>query len=308
MPNQTVQWRVPDGFSHGLLTPMTASGEIDYATLERLTDFHVSAGATSLCPLLHLGESPSLSIVERCAVLDIVASTAGPTIPIIVHVSAPDTTRQIALAQHARVAGAAAVTAMSPYCRDLPVTGVTAHFRALATTVDIPLIPYHSPATGHSLPVETILDLRTDGLAIVGVKDASFDTVYANEVCNALLAMDGDFAFMPGIEYLLPLAPIGARAGFSICGSIAPRLVAALGAAIADHRWDDAAPLQLRMSGLLQLLLHDYPASAKAATAIMGRPVGPTRAPLAPLLPSQIAALKQSLAVLGVLDDEPVGW
>ncbi len=302
------QWRVPDGFSHGLLTPMTATGEIDRAVLERLTSFHIEAGATSLCPLLHLGESPNLSIAERCAVLDIVSSAAGPQIPIIVHISAPDTASQIALAEHARASGATAVTAMSPYCRDLSGAAVTAHFRALAAAVDIPLIPYHSPATGHGLPVEAIVTLRKDGLPIIGVKDASFDAAYAITVCDALLAIDGDFAFMPGIEYILPLAPIGVRAGISVCGSIAPRLVAALAAAIADQRWDDAAPLQLRLSGLLQLLMHDYPASAKAATAIMGRPVGPTRAPLATLAPNQIAALTESLAAIGVLDDEPVGW
>lgn len=301
-------WRVPDGFSHGLLTPMTATGEVDHDALERLTRFHAGAGAASLCPLLHLGESPNLSIAERCAVMDTVASTAGPGVPIIVHVSAPDTARQIALAGHARASGAAAVIAMPPYCRNLPAAGVAAHFRTLAAAVEIPLILYHSPNTGHEVSAGTVAELRNEGVPIIGVKDASFDTSYAIAVCNALLAIDGDFAFMPGIEYLLPVAPVGARAGFSICASIAPRLVAALGAAVADQRWDEAAPLQRRLSGLLQLLLHDYPASAKAATALMGRPVGPTRAPLAALAPDQIAALAESLASMGLLDEEPVGW
>lgn len=304
----TSVWRVPDGFCHGLLTPMTAAGEVDHAALERLTRFHIGAGATSLCPLLHLGEAPNLSIAERCTVMDTVASTAGLEVPIIVHVSAPDTAQQIALARHARAAGASAVIAMPPYCRDLAAAGVAAHFRTLAAAVEIPLILYNSPNTGHGVSAGAVAELRNQGVPIIGVKDASFDTSYAIAVCDALLAIDGDFAFMPGIEYLLPVAPVGARAGFSICGSIAPRLVAALGAAIADQHWDEAAPLQRRLSGLLQLLLHNYPASVKAATAIMGRPIGPTRAPLASLAPDQIAALAESLASMGLPDEEPAGW
>lgn len=301
-------WRVPDGFSHGLLTPMTATGEVDHVTLARLTRFHVSAGATSLCPLLHLGEAPSLSISERCAVMDTVAAAAGGDVPILVHVSAPDTASQITLATHARTIGASAVVAMPPYCRDLSTAGVTAHFRALAAGVDMPLILYHSPNTGHGVSAWVVAELRKEGLSIVGVKDASFDMTYAIAVCDALLEIDADFAFMPGIEYLVPLAPIGVRAGFSICASIAPRLVAMLASAIAGQRWEDAARLQQRLSGVLQLLMQNYPASAKAATTLMGRPVGPPRAPFAAFGPEQTAALAQALSEIGVSNEEPCGW
>lgn len=304
----TTGWRIPDGFSHGLLTPMTATGAVDHVVLDRLARFHVAAGASSLCALLHLGESPNLSITERCAVVDTVATAARGDVPIIVHVSAPDTAQQIALAEHARAAGAKAVVAMPPYCRALSPESVAAHFRALAASVDIPLILYSSPSTGHGVAASTVARLRKEGHAIVGVKDASFDTSYAIEVCDELLAIDEDFAFMPGIEYLLPFAPIGARAGFSICASIAPRLVKAFDSALTEQRWDDAAPLQLRLACVLQLLLTDYPASAKAATGIMGRPVGPTRAPIASLTPDQVATLSARLAEIGVTNEEPIGW
>lgn len=301
-------WR-PEGFVHGVLTPMHANGDVDYTTLERLVEFHIVAcHAPCLCPLLHLGESPSLALEERTRVLDQVAAATRGRVPILVHVSASDTTQQVFLARHAAQTGAAAIVSLAPYCRGLSDELIVQHFVALAAAVATPVIAYSSPGTGHGITPAVVAALRPAGVPLVGLKDASFDLSYASEVCELLLSQDPDFAFMPGIECWAMFRPVGSSTGFSVCASIAPRLVNHLGDAIRSNRWSEAADLQLRASALLNLLLEAYPASVKAAMEIMGRAVGPTRLPVQSFGLEPTRKLESDMAVLEILSSEPHGW
>jgi len=297
--------RIAPGFSHGVLTPMTPDGEVDYAALERLAEFHVTRGrAASLCLLLHLGELPALSLEERRGVVDCVTRAVGGRTPIYVHITTPELDRQVELGRHAARAGAAAVIAMPPYCRGLSPAATEAHFRALAERIETPLILYHSPHTGHAIPADLPGRLAHEGVDVVGLKDASFDLDYARQVLAGTAG--ADFAFMPGIEHLAPYGVLGLRSAFSVIGALAPNLVHALEGAVAADAWEEVAPLQLRTSALLGVIARQYPASIKAASAILGRPVGPPREPLLALTSAQQAELAVALEPL--LEAEPHGW
>jgi dihydrodipicolinate synthase/N-acetylneuraminate lyase len=51
-----------------------------------------------------------------------------------------------------------------------------------------------------------------------------------------------------------------------------------------------------------------YPSSLKGGMVIMGRPVGPTSAPLPTASPERIKFIEKNLIELGILDTEPHGW
>ena len=65
-----------------LVTPMQAGGEVDYAQLEALVDFHVREGTEALVIAGTTGESATLSHPEHCQLLErsyeIIAHSGSP--------------------------------------------------------------------------------------------------------------------------------------------------------------------------------------------------------------------------------------
>jgi 4-hydroxy-tetrahydrodipicolinate synthase len=303
---------VPRGLVHGLVTPFEPSGaDLDPLTLERLVEFHVVRGQPAvLCPLLHLGESPSLSIAERRSVAERVVHAAAGQVPVWVHVSAPSTAAQIELAQHAEQIGAKAIVAAAPYHKGLADDPLASHFAELSDAVRISVILYNSPgsACGPALPPTMIGRLAAEHINIVGLKDASFDARYWIEVHDCVRSGSKPFVHMAGVDYVLPTVALGAASCVSVCSSIAPRLAQDLWQASTTADETTAKALQNKMTALLSALLYRYPASFKAALALMRRPVGPTRGPIVPLTSSELSALEHKLDALGILTTEPRGW
>ena len=56
---------VPRGIMHVPVTPFKDDGAVDYATFERLVDWHVKQAPSSLCVILHIAESLSLTAEEH---------------------------------------------------------------------------------------------------------------------------------------------------------------------------------------------------------------------------------------------------
>ena len=52
------------GLGIALVTPFSNDGTIDFASLERLIEYHINNGADFFCMLATTGESPCLSVEE----------------------------------------------------------------------------------------------------------------------------------------------------------------------------------------------------------------------------------------------------
>jgi 4-hydroxy-tetrahydrodipicolinate synthase len=88
-------------------TPFFADGRVDYASIERMTEFFEAAGVNGVTLLGQLGEAPKLEHGEAVA---IVARVIGRTmLPIIVGVSAPGFAAMRALTHEVMSLGAAGV-------------------------------------------------------------------------------------------------------------------------------------------------------------------------------------------------------
>ena len=110
------------------------------------------------------------------------------------------------------------------------------------------------------------------------------------------------------MEYLLPSVPLGGVGSYSAAGSICPNLCGALFEACLRGDWPRARELQSKVSWLWLLFRDQYPSSLKGGMVMMGRPVGPTRAPLPTATPERQAHIRNELERLGILDSEPYGW
>jgi 4-hydroxy-tetrahydrodipicolinate synthase len=95
------------------VTPFDPAGNVDRASVDRMTDFYIGCGVTGLTILGVMGEAPKLDGEEALALTRQVVARAG-ALPIIVGVSAPGFAAMRALARGAMDIGAAGVMIAPP--------------------------------------------------------------------------------------------------------------------------------------------------------------------------------------------------
>ena len=93
-------------------TPFDSAGRVDFASLDRLTDFYLGCGATGLTILGIMGEAQKLEPEEALAIVQ--AVTRRATVPVVVGVSAPGFAAMRTLALGAMQRGAAGVMIAPP--------------------------------------------------------------------------------------------------------------------------------------------------------------------------------------------------
>src|SRR6476620_6399215 len=97
-----------------MATPFDDGGELDEASLRRLTEFQLEAGADGLTILGIMGEAHKLLDEERLQVMRAVLEQVAGRRPVVVGVSAGGPDAAIWLGQQAAALGAAAVMCAPP--------------------------------------------------------------------------------------------------------------------------------------------------------------------------------------------------
>ena len=249
-------------------------------------------------------------MAERKSLAEVAINTVNKRIPVSIHVSALAVSDSFDLANHAQKMGADAIIAITPYFWKYPPEAIYDHFVKLGTSIDLPLIAYNSPS--YLDGVEFTSELTTRLIKrlpnFIGMKDASFDSEKFLEILRVARPLRPNFSMIAGVEYLLPSISLGGAGSYSSAGAICPNLCTNLYEACASGNWDKARELQYKLSQLWHLFRDQYPSSLKGGMVIMGRPVGPTRAPLPTASPERIQFIAKKLEELGILDSEPHGW
>ena len=298
------------GVMQSPVTPLKADFSLDLPTFERLLDFHVRTSATAISWPHHKGESLNLTISERKLFAEAAVRVVNGRIPVTIHVSALAGEETFELARHAQQIGADGILAITPYFWNPSLEAIEAFFVRLCSAVDLPVLSYNSPSylAGVEITGELMARLIERLPNFVGVKEASFNSEKFLEISRAALALRPDFAMLTGVEYLLPSVPLGGVGSYSAAGSICPNLCAALFDACMRGDWPRARELQFKVSWLWLLFRDQYPSSLKGGMVMMGRPVGPTRAPLPTATKERQGHIRNELERLGILDSEPHGW
>jgi 4-hydroxy-tetrahydrodipicolinate synthase len=298
------------GVMQSPVTPLRADFSPDLPTFERLLDFHVRSGSPAISWPHHKGESLNLTIAERKRFAEAAVKVVAGRVPVTIHVSALAVEDTMELARHAQEIGADGILAITPYFWNPSLEAIHDYFVRLCTSIDLPVISYNSPS--YLAGVEITGDLMSRLIErlpnFVGVKEASFNSEKFIELSRVALALRPTFAMLTGVEYLLPSVPLGGVGSYSAAGSICPNLCNRLFDACVAGDWPRARELQYTLSRLWLLFRDQYPSSLKGGMVIMGRPVGPTRAPLPTATPERQDHIRAQLEELGILQTEPHGW
>ncbi|MBI3042131.1 MAG: dihydrodipicolinate synthase family protein [Betaproteobacteria bacterium] len=298
------------GVMQSPVTPLREDSSPDLPTFERLLDFHVRSGSPAISWPHHKGESLNLTVPERKRFAEAAVKVVAGRVPVTIHVSALAVEDTLELARHAQSIGADGILAITPYFWNPSLEAIHDYFVRLCTSIDLPVISYNSPSylAGVEITGELMSRLIERLPNFVGVKEASFNSEKFIEISRMALKLRPTFAMLTGVEYLLPSVPLGGVGSYSAAGSICPNLCNQLFDACVAGDWPRARELQYTLSRLWLLFRDQYPSSLKGGMVIMGRPVGPTRAPLPTATRERREFIQAQLEELGILQSEPHGW
>ncbi|HEU5284181.1 MAG TPA: 4-hydroxy-tetrahydrodipicolinate synthase, partial [Burkholderiales bacterium] len=206
----------------------------------------------------------------------------GGRIPVIAGTGANSTREAIELQAFAHKAGADMTLSVVPYYNKPTQEGLYRHFKAIAESVDLPLIMYNVPG-------RTVCDMTNDTALrlaqvpnIVGIKDA---TGNLERGADLVRRAPRDFAVYSGDDgTALALMLIGGHGVISVTANAAPRLMHEMCAAAASGDLARARSINNKLLGLHRhLFVEANPIPVKWVLHSMGRIEGGIRLPLTPL-------------------------
>lgn len=265
-----------------LVTPMTDTGDIDWAALERLIDWHIANGTQALGLVGTTGEASTLSHPEHREVIRFGVSHAGGRIPIMAGTGSNSTLEAVELTVSAAEAGADCALLVTPYYNRPTQEGLYQHFKAVAGAINLPIVLYNVPSrTGCDLSAETTLRLSQIE-NIVGLKDATGDVARGAALIQALPKGFGVYSGDDGTT--CDLLEVGAAGCISVTANVAPAQMAdmcklALAGDMASARAIDDQVRAFHGT----LFLEPNPIPVKYAMGKMGLIEPTMRLPLTPL-------------------------
>lgn len=288
------------GIATALATPMTESG-VDYEALGRLIDFQLAEGINALVAVGTTGESATLTPQERNEVIRFTVERVNGRVPVIAGTGTNNTLHALEYSKTACSIGADALLVVTPYYnynKSLD-SGLLAHFRTIADSVDKPIILYNVPSrTGCNMLPATVEKLA-EHPNIAAIKEASGNMSQVVE----LFARCGDkLDIYSGEDALtVPILAMGGQGTISVLSNVAPRQTVDMADAFFAGRVAEAAGMQCRYLPLIHdLFCEANPIPVKAAITAMGFGQEHIRLPLVPMQEENRQRMLENMRRLGV--------
>ena len=288
------------GGGTALVTPFTANGRVDGATLRELVNRQIDAGIDFLCPCGTTGESPTLKHEEHLQVVRITVDEARGRVPVLAGAGGYDTDEVISRIAELEQLGASGILSVTPYYNKPTQEGLYQHYRAIAASTKMPIIVYSvQPRTNVNVEPATLLRLA-EIPNIVGVKEASGNIGQMASICTRLadsfIVLSGDDAVT------IPLVALGGRGVISVVSNEIPAEFTELTHAAMNGDYERARKIQRKYQDLMEVnFVETSPGPVKFALARMGLIEPVWRLPMVmPSLASQ-QKIEHVLESLGLL-------
>ncbi|RDV27318.1 4-hydroxy-tetrahydrodipicolinate synthase [Alteromonas aestuariivivens] len=233
-----------------LITPMNDQGEIDYAALEKLVQFHIEQGTHGIVSVGTTGESATLPFEEHIDVVKRTVAMVGGKIPVIAGSGANSTAEAIFLSEQMAGLGVDGFLSVVPYYNKPQQAGMIAHFNAIADATDVPVLLYNVPGrTVADMLPETVAELAKHK-NIVGLKDATGDI---DRLKQTQALVEDDFLLLSGddassCEFLCE----GGHGVISVTANLVPNAMARMCDAALNKEFDQCRRINSEIE-----LLHD---------------------------------------------------
>ncbi|MGP9810426.1 dihydrodipicolinate synthase family protein [Rhodopseudomonas sp. NSM] len=278
-----------------LVSPLESDGRVRGDVLGRLCDDLINAGVHGLTPLGSTGEFAYLDAAQRKAVVQATIEAAAGRVPVVAGVASTSTADAVAQARAYQKQGADGILAILEAYFPLKDAQIESYFRAIADSVDIPVVIYTNPQFQRSDLTLDVIARLAEHPRIRYIKDASTNTGRLLSIinrCGDSLRVFSASAHIPAAVMLI--GGVGWMAG-PAC--IAPRQSVQLYELCKAQRWDEALTLQRRLWRVNEAFAKfNLAACIKAGLALQGYDVGDPVPPQAALTPEERKAVEAVLA------------
>ncbi|MDD5737955.1 MAG: 4-hydroxy-tetrahydrodipicolinate synthase [Candidatus Omnitrophica bacterium] len=287
-----------EGSIVALVTPFK-NGKVDEEKLRELVEFHIKNGTSGIVPCGTTGESATLTHDEHNRVIEVVIEAAKKRIKIIAGTGSNSTAEAIDLTRYAEKAGADAALLLSPYYNKPTQRGLYMHYKAIADSVKIPIIPYNIQSrTAVNIEPETFQKLAQIK-NIVGVKESSGNL---EQISRIRMLCGPNFEIISGDDALtLPIMAVGGVGVISVVANIVPRDVADLVAAFRSGDVKKAQELHYKLLPLVKaMFIETNPIPVKTAMELVGMLEPELRLPLCHMSEENLAKLAEAVKKYGL--------
>lgn len=282
-------------------TPMQANEDLDLPRLRWFLDHLIAEGVHGVFVLGTNSEFYALDERDKQEVIATAVAHVRKRVPVYAGTGAESTREAVRLTKMAEREGADGVSVITPYFVSPTQQEIFDHYRRIAEHTSLPVILYNNPSTcgGVKIDVDTVARLAQLP-NVLAIKDSSGDLQNTNEY---LRVVPERFAVLQGRDTLIyPSLIFGAKGAVPATANVAPALCAEIYEAFqrGDHAAAKAAQLQLNPIRL-SLTLGTAPGGVKAALTLLGRSIGPSRSPIAPLSLEKQQKMKAALEQAGMV-------
>ncbi len=289
------------GAGVALVTPFREDKSVHFEELGRLLEDQIAGGTDAVIICGTTGEPATMKIEERIAVIRYAVEKTAGRIPVIAGTGGNCTEDVIALSQRAQAAGADGLLVVTPFYNKATQNGLYEHYKAVAASVDLPIIMYNVPSrTGCNLLPETAARLGRDIDLIVGVKEASGNI---SQAAKLIQLSEGNLSVYSGNDdQILPILSLGGAGVISVLSNLVPQDTHDMVIAYLQGDLEKARRLQLKYLDLISALFCEVnPIPVKWALNRMGYRTGGYRLPLTEPAPEHQKLLESELYKAGLI-------
>lgn len=289
------------GAGVAIVTPMKEDLTINYDKLDEMLEEQIAGGTDAIIICGTTGESATMTEAEHSEAIRFTIERVNHRIPVIAGTGSNCTRTAIELSKEAEKDGADGLLLVTPYYNKATQNGLIAHYTQICNEVKIPAILYNVPSrTGCNIQPQTLAHLVKNVDNIVGVKEASGNI---GAVAQIMHLCDGSIDLYSGNDdQVVPLLSLGGIGVISVLSNVAPRYVHDMVMKYLDGDIEASRKMQLNALPMCDALFCEVnPIPVKAALSIMGKEVGPLRAPLTEIEPAHKELLEKTMKEFGIL-------
>ncbi|MCR4695869.1 MAG: 4-hydroxy-tetrahydrodipicolinate synthase [Lachnospiraceae bacterium] len=289
------------GAAVAIVTPFKENGDVDYDQFYENIEYQIAHKTDAIVVCGTTGESSTMSHEEHLNVIEACVKRVNKRVPVIAGTGSNSTAEAIHLSTEAEKRGADALLLVSPYYNKATQKGLFLHFKAIADSVNIPIILYNIPGrTGVNIQPQTIVKLCTEVKNIVGVKEATGDLSQTARL--SYLAKGKVDIYCGDDNQTLPFLSVGAKGVISVLSNIAPEDVHDMCEKFFAGKVDEAREMQIKAIPLIDALFSEVnPIPVKKAMNYMGWCNDVYRSPLCTMDETKAEALKEEMKAYGLL-------
>lgn len=281
------------GTGIAIVTPFTANGDFDWATLEKLINFWIDNKIEYLVVAGTTGESATLTRAEEQVLFDFVKEKVAGRVPLVAGIGGNDTSEVVHAFQTMKLEGYDAILSVSPYYNKPGQEGLYQHYKAINAVTPLPIIMYNVPGrTGQSVSAETTVRIANDCKNIFATKEASGSFDQFNYIMKY---KPTDFMLISGDDPVaLPMIALGAKGVISVVANAYPKEFGDMIRLCLAGKFSEALPLHLKYTEVIaSLFTEGSPAGVKQYLYEMGLCSLNARLPVVPVSERHAAYIKE---------------